>query len=148
MAGPVDFVDQDVINGMHTAMQFGRPNDPDKVLTFWKEIDTVVEGTAVDQEGVPFDPTPGKRTVTEEQLGTDVQYSAKVGGGSTIKTEFGEIIPTSLKITLLEPEYQQVKGFDYVKSGNVKYYYRDSEPVQALGTIDVHVINVETPQEG
>jgi hypothetical protein len=146
MAGSVPANQQAVIDGLHKAMEFGMPNEPSQVLSFFKETSTTPEGVAVDQEGIPFSPDPADRVVDDVKL-PDVPYSMKAADGGVIKTEFGDIIPARLTITLLEPDYQQVKEFAYVTASGVKYYYKDQEPVTALGPINVYKLNVETPQQ-
>ena len=59
-----------------------------------------------------------------------------------------------LRLTLLDEEYEQVRGFDWcsVKSaagtGTERYWYRRTAPAIGLGTIDVHLVFCEAEDEG
>jgi hypothetical protein len=59
------------------------------------------------------------------------------------EVNLGVINPSRVKLTLLGPEYAQVKGFEYVVVSGQKFIYQKTEPIIALGSIDVATIYAE-----
>lgn len=123
--------------GLLTAMDFGAPTRTDDKATFYMVTQSVPTGTAVDAEGVPFDPNVKLTTTrTPIQVPCAVDYS---DAGGTMG-EFGTVASTHVTITLLDEEYQQIKGFAYVVCGGDKYFHSKTPPPEALGSIDVWTV--------
>lgn len=125
--------------GIHKAMGFGEPTrSEDKA---WFYFATVRTSTGpVDQDNVPFDPdvavTPNPVTPRKVQQSCAVEFVDKQAATET----FGDVKATRIKITLLDSDYQKVKGFAYVVAGGDKYIYDFTEPPVALGSIDVWTV--------
>lgn len=133
---PAGFNVERIRRGLLTAMEFGEPTRTEDKATFVTEAaSTGVEPR--DQEGVPFDPTVRPaRTTTSLAVPCAVAF---VNRGDTNET-FGVIQSTGVVITLLDAEYQQVKGFDYVGVGGDRYNYNKTAPPVALGSLDVWTV--------
>ena len=136
---PPGFDASRVSGGIYKAMGFGEPTRAaDKATFYFRSTLTVPPGTAVDEDGVPYDPDvrPTKTTPPAVQVPCAVEYM----DASVASETFGEVKPSRLRITLLDTEYQQVKGFSYVAAGGDKYVYQSTEPPNALGSIDVWTV--------
>ena len=136
---PVPFDRQDFLDGIHLAMQIGEPTRTEDKATFYFPNDiTVVDSS--DAEGIPFDPTKAPTYVPRKdpiQVRCAVEYRDAEG-----KIEnFGVLVPSKAIITLLDPEYQQIKGFQFVALGGVRYYYRSIETPLAMFDVDVWVVH-------
>lgn len=144
--------------GILSAMGFGEPTRSDDKAWFYfpKTRATAPAGGAVDDDDVPFDYTsPVIATDTRGELDEDdvptgkIQVSCAVEYIDIAETvgSFGGDRPARIKITLLDTEYQQVKGFAYVVAGGDKYIYDSTEPPVALGTIDVWTVHATAEDE-
>jgi hypothetical protein len=56
-------------------------------------------------------------------------------------------MPTRISITLLDEDYQRVRGFHFVVAGGDKYIYEKTEPPVALGSIDVWTVWAQSEDE-
>lgn len=132
----------DVIAGIHQAMAIGAPSKVDDRATFFIPTDTVDPGE--DDEGVPYKPTsrptatPDKRTVP-----CAIDYV----DGTELTSNLGVIQASKLVLTLLDPDYQQIRGFDFVVIAGNRYYYRKTEPPVALGNLDVWTVHVQAEDQ-
>lgn len=156
MAGtPPGFRASDVLEGLYLAMSFGAPTDPAQQATFYKTPILDADNNS-DDEGIPFDPTaPVSRTPVAVKVPCAIEY---VDAADQYE-EYGVRQPSKVKVTLLGPDYDTVVGtdpedsptpvppFSYVTISGQKYLYRKSEPVVALGSIDVHVIHCQAEDE-
>ena len=140
---PPGFDPAAVIAGLHEAMAFGEPTRTSDKATFVK----IAESSSVvprDDDGVPFDvgqrPT---RTPSSVQVPCAVEFVDRADAMET----FGVVQATRIKVTLLDPDYQRVKGFRYVVIGGDKYNYRLTEPPVALGSIDVWTVHCVAEDE-
>lgn len=131
-------------NGLLTAMSFGAPTRGDDQATFWIIRESVPKGVPLDDEGIPFDPAVA-RVVTK--LPFTVPCAVDYRDGGSRAEDFGSISPTSVTITLLDEEYQQIKDFAYVVCGGDKYFASKVEPPQALGSIDVWTLHCYSADE-
>lgn len=141
---PAGFDPARVLAGLHKAMEFGEPTRSADRATFYKVLSTTGDGTAQDEDGVPFDPSID-RTVkpTPIQVPCAVEYVDRADQTHS----FGSITASRVEITLLDPDYQKVKGFSYVVCGGDKYLYRLTEPGAALGSIDVWTVHAIAEDE-
>lgn len=138
MAGtPPGFNAERVMAGLHKAMEFGEPTRAADKATFVKIAITTPAGSAVDGNGIPFDPTQRPvRTPTRHTVACAVDHQ----GRADTAQNFGSLTSDRVEITLLDPEYQIVKGFDFVVIGGTKYLYSKTLPPEALGSIDVWTV--------
>lgn len=141
---PANFDRAAIVAGLRRAMDFGAPSRSEDKATFYK-VTTSTGPEARDEDFVPFDPD-APRTVrpTPIQVSCAVEYDDR----TDITETFGTIQSSRVKITLLDPDYQRVKGFSYVVVGGDKYLYRLTEPPVALGSIDVWTVHVVAEDEG
>lgn len=140
---PAGFDRASIVAGLRKAMEFGAPTRSGDQATFYKVTTTTGDG-ASDDSGVPFDPTVSRtRTPTPVVVPCAIEYLDRTDQTET----FGTIESSLVKITLLDDDYQQVKGFSYVAIGGVKYDYRKTEPPEALGSIDVWTVHVVAEDE-
>lgn len=136
MAGSF-FNKQTVLDGLYVAMDFGSPNVAADKATFYMPRTFEAEGLT-DSAGVPMNPD-NQRTfgsLVKKTVRCAVEYMSGTGK----ETNFGDLNADKVKITLLAPEFAQVEGFEYVVISGNKYLYWKSEPVIALGSIDVHQV--------
>ena len=133
---PAGFDRNKILIGLHKAMEFGEPTRAEDQATFVTIVEPIVIGP-VDEDGVPFDPSERvSRTPQSNTVACAVEYVDRADRAE----RFGTLQPTRVKITLLDAEYQTVRGFDYVVVGGDKYVYRSTEPPVALGSIDVWTV--------
>lgn len=131
---PPGFPSARVIEGLHKAMGFGEPTRTDDKATFFFPKRRAVAGTT-DEDGVPFDPAAQPENLTKPSL--QVPCAVEYFDHADVIETFGSLQPTRIKITLLDPDYQKIKGFAYVVAGGDKYIYRSTQPPDALAIIDV-----------
>lgn len=156
MAGtPPGFVESDVRAGLYQAMQFGKPSGTDESLVFHVPSYPADPGSTYDQSGVPFDPSQSKSAPTYElvEVACAVEYQDRPQVYVNPELVGSGISNAVLKITMLDTEYQQVRGFDWcsakasIGSGSERYFYRRTQPAIGMGTIDVFIIYCEAEDE-
>lgn len=142
---PPGFNESNVYAGLYKAMGFGEPNqDADKVAFFIEKDSDLPSTTPQDQTGVPFNPAKKRpKTHRREVVMCAVEYQDR---GETTE-QFGAIQPTRVKLTLLDADYQKIKGFRYVVAGGDQYWHAKTEPPLALGPIDVWIIHCSAQDE-
>lgn len=134
---PPSFDEARVLEGLKKAMGFGEPTrDADKVTFYFNERSQATG--PVDEDGVPFDPE--ERIVNERPEGVRADCAVEYVDRADQPQTFGSAAASRVILTLLDPDYQQVKGFAYVVAGGDVYRYRSTEPPSALGTIDVWTV--------
>jgi hypothetical protein len=134
--------------GILNAMSFGEPTRTDDKAWFYfsKTRTSTPPGAAADQDGVPFDSTAPVLSPDRKprlQVPCAIDY---VDVAETTET-FGSDKAARIVITLLDTEYQRVKGFAYVVAGGDKYVSPTVEPPVALGTIDVWTVHCVAEDE-
>lgn len=140
---PANWDPTSILEGLHTAMAFGEPNRVGDKATFcWYE--TTDPTVPVDDDGVPFGVDQRRTRVLKSlQVPCAVEFVDRADQQET----FGVIQATKVKITLLDPDYQKVAGFEYVVLGGDKYVRRITEPPVALGSIDVWTVHAAVEDE-
>lgn len=140
---PPGFDASKVIAGLHNAMGFGEATRTgDKATFYTRTLPATTE--EVDQEGLPFDPDVSRpAAVTGVAVPCAIEYFDRAEDAES----FGVVQASRVKLTLLDVDYQQIKGFTYVAAGGDKYYYARTEPPIALGSIDVWIIHCEAQDE-
>lgn len=141
---PAGFDKAAVMAGLKRAMEFGAPTRVEDRATFYKVV-TTTDDVPRDDDFIPFDPE-AERTAKPTPVTVDctVEYVDR----SEQTEAFGAITASRIKVTLLDPEYQKVKGFSYVVAGGDRYNYRLTEPPVALGNIDVWTVHCVAEDEG
>lgn len=139
-------------NGIRFAMEMGTPNEESKRATFifpstgttyWLG-DVQVLNPRVDRDGSPLDPEVEEREAPSRRVqvncAVEVEYAGVEG-----ETPVGSFHQSRLVITLLEAEYQLVKGCQAVEyNGDTYSYAFEPENVGLFGS-NVHsmVFNAE-----
>jgi hypothetical protein len=126
-----------VLAGLHIAMDFGSPNKVSDKATFY--LPQTVSGSGnVDSYQVPFNPE-NKRTfspLVKKVVPCAVEYLDAAGKD----INFGVLNASRVRLTVLGPDYVNIKGFEYVVISGNKFLYAKTEPIIALGSIDVAII--------
>jgi hypothetical protein len=134
--------------GILSAMSFGEPTRTEDKATFYFPKTRTSDPTdaPVDQDDIPFDPTVpvvAPDSKPHVQVPCAVEY---VDASEQVET-FGAARASRIKITLMDTEYQQVKGFAFVVAGGDKYVYDTTEPPVALGSIDIWTVHCTAEDE-
>jgi hypothetical protein len=141
MAGPAPrgFNATKVIAGLHAAMAFGAPSRAADQAAFYIQV-AVTPSFPVDQQGVPWDPA---NSATPSYTKVSVPVAVEFHNGAGKVEGYGIVDATTVTLTLLDADYQQVKGFAFVAIAGTKYWYRSTDAPVALGTIDVWTVHCE-----
>lgn len=140
---PPGFDATKVVTGLHNAMGFGEATRTGDKATFYT-VTLPTTSEEVDQEGLPFDPDVSRTpVVTPVVVPCAIEYFDRADDSDT----FGVLQPTHIRLTLLDVDYQQIKGFRYVVAGGDRYYYAKTEPPIALASIDVWIIHCNSQDE-
>lgn len=148
MAGTIPgFPAQAVRDGLRIPMRMGMPVDvnqwPEFVIT-----SAPVPDPATDDRGYPWDPDAPAPPPAETRV--RVLCAFEVPDPAQRQENFGAVQPATLIVTLLDEEYLQVEGFEYVNiwltagGGPTRYYYRNVHMRSALDTVEVWQIEVAT----
>lgn len=118
-------------------MGFGEPTRSEDKATFFFPKRTPAS-PVTDEDGVPFSMnlSPEDTSKSSQQVPCAVEFYDRADQVET----FGALQATRIKITLLDADYQTIKGFAYVVAGGDKYVYRLTQPPDALGSIDVWTV--------
>lgn len=136
---PPGFDAASIIAGLKKAMTFGAAEADADQPQFYMPRTNSPAVSPVDDEQVPFSVTvrPTRSTLVKKTVDCAYEYVDAEG-----KIEnFGLLNPSRVRITLLDAEYQQVKGFEYVTIGGNRFLYQKTEPPLALGSIGVWTVH-------
>lgn len=125
-------------------MVFGLPQNEVDRPTF--HFDKVVEYERHDREGSPFDYAAAPEAETQKSSVSPVcafEFFSPLGRQGSHATEVGDFTPTTLLVTMLEDEWDEVKGFAHVTVGpsNQKWLFRYYRPSYALGEFTVYQVH-------
>ena len=130
--------------GIHLVQEFFTPGDQRATFYFPDQAPT---SGATDSENVPFDPnatverTPSKDPVV---VPCSIEYESVLGQLENI----GYVSPSRIIVTLLDVDYQQVQGFEYVVINGDRYFYRSTDVPSALGDVTVWSVRCIAEDEG
>lgn len=143
----VTFPEADFVNGIRFAMQMGKHPDPERQVyfirkvpgaTYWRNNVQLNSTPEVDRDGTPLDPTIEVRRADDEILRVD--YAVEVT--ETIKgyadTGVGIIKPTKITITLLGPDYAQVKDCRECSYNGDRFVYSYEPEADGLFEVAIH----------
>jgi hypothetical protein len=125
--------------GILTAMGVGLPADPDLRPQF-VFAGTTSATTPVDDEGIPYDVT-SQPVLTAGRVETDVLCAIEYLDAVGQVVDLGIIAPTQIRITLLDAQYQRIKGFDHVLIDGDRYNYRRTQPPIGMVTETVWIVH-------
>lgn len=136
---PVDVVRE----GIRSAMAMGMPVEEEERPTFYFDSTKVYD--YVDEAGKPFDwsvsPTVSKNPGPTRAL-CSWEFSAPLGRQAAHETPVGQFNPTTLILTVLDEDFDEVRGFRYVTIGpsDDKWWFRFYQPAVGLGDMTVYRI--------
>ena len=134
-----DFNPDEVRAGLRLAMQVGLPvNAPDQPK-FYFPITTTGDGAhSLDQAGVPFDPAyrPARSVPVTKQVPCAVEYKDTSG----VMAGWGNTVPASIIITLLDLDYAKVKGFAYILVGWTRYTNASTELPMPPARVSIYTL--------
>lgn len=133
-------------DGVRFAMQMGAPPDVGDRVTFvfpasgktYTKNGTPVATPLLDRDGYPLDrdihieETPGQRL--------QVDCAVQVTPADAAELPVGNFRPTKLTITLLDEQYQQVKGAREVTYAGDRYLFGYQPEVDGLFGVAVHTL--------
>jgi len=136
-----------VREGFRLPMRMALPNDPERRPEFVRE--EIPAGAGIDDDGIPLDPTQEVDPV--EPIRSRVLCAIEWLRPGQEEQNFTTTSPAALRITLLDEEYEQVEGFDYVNiwasatdDKPVRFYFRRIFQQVNLDTVGVWTIEVST----
>lgn len=135
----------DFRSNIRLAMTLGLPPDlADQPAFVFPGATTNV--SPADEDDVPFDPTarPTRAAPTSVKVPCAVEYVDAAG-----KVEnFGVIIPSKVRLTLLDEDYEQVRGFSFVMIGGDRYFYTKTETPLGLDSVGVWIVHATAEDDG
>lgn len=143
MAGSLSgFNAREVRAAFRLAMRVGSPNNSDHQVTFrWKGAKTYASS---DPAGKPYDYTASPVT---NETHPDVKVPAAVEYLQPASTELtaGEMDRLPAKLTLVDEDYEKVKGADVVVIGGMEFPIAFIEPPQGLVNVDIYNLHLGSP---
>lgn len=133
--------------GIWTAMAVGLPPALEDQPAFVKPAPPLQDGHERDTDGVPLNwQNPRQKDGQDTVVQVPCAIEFFDGGGQIVN--FGSLAATKIVCTLLDEDYEMVKGFSYVVIGGNKYLYERTEP--PIGMVDVAIwrIHCITDDEG
>lgn len=138
----------EVRNGLRLAMNVGLPPvEADQPLFVW-DAPADIE-TAEDPSGIPFawDAEP-PAVVAAPHPPVRVPCAIEYLDSQGELRAFGPTASSTLVLTLLDDEYERVRGFSRVVIGGNEYLYQRTEAPLGLVSIGIWQIHVRTDDEG
>lgn len=146
MKGLVDFDGTGFQEGILLAMGLGIPDDEALRPTFIMPGTTEVpQGTSVDPDGVPFNPFVRRNRIPGARL--QVRCAVEFLNQAGDVTDYGVLQNDQARLTLLDPQYQQIKGFESVLLGDVTYNYSQTFPPIGLASATVWQVLVRAEDQ-
>lgn len=140
MAGNVpDFSPDGFRTAIRFAMDMGAPTDDALKATFYFKADTATATGPLDASGVPYGPDAvvTRRPRRKVQVTCGLEYSS---GPASQRTSVGGFGGDRVVVTLLDEDYELVRGFEFVVIGGVKYRYVKDLIPRGLGTVTIHQV--------
>lgn len=141
---PFDFDGEVFREAIRFVYTMAAPTVPVDQVTFFT-APQLVYNTPVDAEDVPFDP---QATVTRQQSpGIRVPCGVEYFDTDGAPVVFGTVTPSKVAVTLLDEDYQQIKGVSYIVIAGEKYNYRRTEPPSGLFDVGLFTIHFQAENE-
>lgn len=139
-----DFDGSGFRDAIHEVMLMGAPpTESERAKFFWAK--TLVYNTPVDDNGVPFDPDA---TVTSTQPDpVSVPCGIEYFDAQDQPVVFGSVTASRLAITLLDEDYDKVKGCAWVTVGGERYFYKRTQPPAGLFDVGVYTMHFTAENE-
>lgn len=139
-----DFNAAEFRTAIQFAMTMGAAVDVGERASFHFPSQLVYNAPA-DGAQVPFDPaaTVTKTEPTPVQVNCAIEYFDV----ENQPTDFGLLAPSRLTITLLDEDYEKVKGCSYVVVHGDRYNYRRTEPPSGLFDVGIYTMHFTAQSE-
>lgn len=134
-------------DGIWTAMAVGLPPELEDQPTFVTPAPVVDTGDERDVDGIAFDWTKS-RTKVGADTATQVPAAIEYFDADGLLTNFGSVAASKIVLTLLDEDYEAVKGFSYVVVGGNKYTYERTEPPLGMVGVAIWRVHCRTDDEG
>jgi hypothetical protein len=122
------------------------PLDADQPTFFMPRTVTTTE--PVDGNHVPFNPdvTPVRSPPVSHKVPCSIEYH---DGDGKIES-FGAVIskPSKVVLTLLDEDYNTVKGFEFVVISGLRYWYKRTETTKGLVSVGLYKVHCVSEDEG
>lgn len=147
MAGSLPGFDPVAVRaGIRLAMQVGLPvQTADQPTFYFKGAPTTGVGT--DGHGAPL-AWDGTRSSAAPKAAVQVPCAIDYQDDAGLENGFGPVSSSRLVLTLLDEDYDAVKGFAYVAIGGNRYDYERTEPPMGLVSVGVWQVHVRAVDEG
>lgn len=145
----VAFPEADFVNGIRFAMQMGRHPDPNRALYFIRKVPGVtyfrdgvelVDVPDLDRDGAPLDPTVEVRRQADQIVRVDYAVEVTETTRGFVDTGVGIIKPTKITITLLGPDYAQVKDLRECSYNGDRFIYSYEPEADGLFEVAIHQV--------
>jgi hypothetical protein len=124
-------------NAIQFVFEMAAPPDTDIDLMF-HFTDTITPDAPYDGDLVPFDPAESFVRVTPAPVRVPCDVEFISAGEET--TAFGSVIPSKLRVLLLDVDYEQVKTASFVVMGGDRYNRSHEEPGFGLFDVGLHTM--------
>jgi len=130
-------------DGIHIAMEIGLNPDTDRQPTFYFREHTDAGGAAVDDDGLPFDPSVVVTTTLKPPVKVPCAVEYHDAAGKVV--DFGVVQASRILLTFLDVDYTQVLDSDggsflfCVLDGD-RFYYDKTAPSLGMGTVGVYQV--------
>lgn len=132
------FPAQEFIDGIHTAMSLGLPVDPADRAVFVTP-GAVTTPSVADAGGLGFDLTVGVDKADDVRV--QVPYALEYADANGVVLESADIVPSVIVLTMLGPDFDQVRGFEYIELGSgeamERWFYWKTAPEMAMDSVPV-----------
>jgi len=144
----IGFDATDVRNGLRLAMRVGMPPlDAEQPVFFMPRVEQA-QTEAVDANDVPFDPdyTPVRQPPDKK---TGITCAIEYFDGQGTKLEgLGIVAATKVVLTLLDEEWAEVEGFEFVVISGLRFFYRRVETTKGLVSVGLYKVHCAAEDQG
>ena len=124
---------------IRAAMTMGTPPAAADALKFyWNPVTTVT--ATKDGEGIPFDPTATVTRADARSVSKPCALEYLDATGTGHPTPFGSVVPSRVRVTLLDEDYAVVADANFVVIGGDRYIRHHEPPAVGLFSVGVHQI--------
>jgi hypothetical protein len=130
-------------DGIHIAMELGLSPDEDRQPTFYFREQTDAGGAAVDDDGLPFDPTVVITTTIKPPVKVACAVEYQDAAGKVL--DFGVVQASRVLLTFLDVDYAQVLdtdggSFAFVVIDGDRFWYSKTVTAMGMGSVGVHQV--------
>ncbi len=141
---PYQFNGDQFRNAIQFVFEMAAPPISADQLTF-HFTETVTYTGRADGDKVPFD--PGETVVRQSRQPVQVPCDVEYVNASEDPTSFGLVVPTRLKILLLDEDYEKVKDSSFVVMGGDRYNRLYEPPSFGLFDVGLHTLVFQAENE-